>query len=98
MAEAENKNVTKVYDITKRKQDDMWAVKAKGSTKVIKLFKTKAEAEAYTTKMAQNQKAAFQVRNSKGANVGRYSASSKTSTKVANAKVAETKPAAKKKK
>lgn len=76
----------KVYEIHKRSTDNLWTVKIKGSDKVIKTFKTKVEAEDYTHSMAGNQEAAVLVRNSKGANKGKYSASSKSSADIAKKK------------
>ena len=46
---------TKVYHVNKRASDGKWTVKFAGGEKVIKVFDTKAEAEAYTKKMAENQ-------------------------------------------
>ena len=43
-AEKESK---KVYHLTKRKEDDMWAITFVGGEKAVKLFKTKKEAEEY---------------------------------------------------
>ena len=65
------KDNTRVYHVVKRKEDGKWAVKYAGGEKVIKLFDTKVEAEAYTKKMAENQGGVMLVHNSKGANKGR---------------------------
>ena len=62
---------TKVYHVSKRASDGKWTVKFAGGEKVIKVFDTKAEAEAYTKKMAENQDGKVLVHNSKGANKGR---------------------------
>ena len=62
---------TKVYHVNKRASDGKWTVKFAGGEKVIKVFDTKAEAEAYTKKMAENQGGVMLVHNSKGANKGR---------------------------
>lgn len=61
----------KVYHVSKRASDGKWQVKIRGSEKVIKLFNTKPEAEAYCEKMAQNQGATLLVHKSKGANKGK---------------------------
>ena len=66
---------TKVYHVSKRASDNMWKVSIAGSDKVIKLFKTKVEAEEYCEKMAINQGATLQVHNSKGANKGKIAKS-----------------------
>lgn len=60
----------RVYHVAKR-EDGMWQVKYAGGEKAIKLFKTKAEAEEYTKKMAENQGGVMLSHNSKGANKGR---------------------------
>ncbi len=62
---------TKVYHVSKRASDGKWQVFIRGSDKVIKLFATKVEAEAYCEKMAKNQGATLMVHNSKGANKGK---------------------------
>ena len=59
------------YHISKRTTDNMWQVKVSGG-KVIKLFKTKAEAEEYTSRMAQNQDKAIIFHASKGKNKGKF--------------------------
>lgn len=65
---------TKVYHVSKRKEDGKWQVFIKGSDKVIKLFNNKVEAEAYCAQMAKNQGATLLVHNSKGANKGKVTA------------------------
>ena len=60
----------RVYHVVKR-PDGMWAVKFAGGEKVIKLFKTQAEAVDYTKKMSKSQKGVMLVHNSKGKNKGR---------------------------
>lgn len=62
---------TKVYHVSKREKDGKWQVFIRGSDKVIKLFATKKEAEAYCEKMAANQGATLMVHKSKGANKGK---------------------------
>ena len=59
------------YHLSKRKEDGKWQVFRAGSDKVIKLFDTKAEAEAYTKKMAENQGVGFLTHASKGKNKGK---------------------------
>ena len=61
----------KVYHVSKRASDGKWQVFIRGSGKVIKLFATKVEAEAYCEKMAKNQGATLMVHKSKGANKGK---------------------------
>ena len=70
--EAPKKEVKKsaAYHISKR-EDGMWQVFRAGSDKVIKLFKTKAEAEEYTKKMAENQGVVYHSHASKGKNKGK---------------------------
>ena len=65
------KNSIKVYHVSKREKDGKWQVFISGSSKVIKLFDTKVEAEEYCKKMAINQGATLQVHNSKGVNKGK---------------------------
>jgi len=67
----EKKDAKRVYHVAKREEDGMWQVKYAGGEKAIKLFKTKAEAEAYTKQMAENQGGAMLMHNSKGANKGK---------------------------
>lgn len=67
----EPKKNTASYHISKRASDGMWQVFRAGSDKVIKLFKTKAEAEAYTKQMAENQGVAYLSHASKGKNKGK---------------------------
>ena len=67
MAEKNNN----AYHLSKRKEDGKWQVFRAGSDKVIKLFATKAEAEAYTKKMAENQGVGVLTHASKGKNKGR---------------------------
>ena len=61
----------KVYHVSKRESDQKWQVFIRGSDKVIKLFNTRKEAEAYCEQMAKNQGATLLVHNSKGANKGK---------------------------
>lgn len=61
----------KVYHVAKRKEDGLWTVKFANGDKVIKTFKTKEEALAYTDKMAENQGASVAFHASKGTNKGK---------------------------
>ena len=61
----------KVYHVSKRAEDGKWTVKFAGGEKVIKLFNTKAEAEEYVKKMAENQGVAYLTHASKGKNKGK---------------------------
>lgn len=60
------------YVLNKRAVDGKWSVKYKGGEKAIKLFDTKAEAEAYTKKMAENQGGSYIAKASKGKNKGKF--------------------------
>ena len=68
--EAPKKN-TAAYHLSKRASDGKWQVFRAGSDKVIKLFDTKAEAEEYVKKMAENQGVGFLTHASKGKNKGK---------------------------
>ena len=59
------------YHLSKRASDNKWQVFRAGSDKVIKLFNTKAEAEEYVKKMAENQGVAVHTHASKGKNKGK---------------------------
>jgi len=61
----------KVYHVSKRASDNKWQVFIQGSDKVIKLFDTKVEAEAYCEQMAKNQGATLLVHKSKGESKGK---------------------------
>lgn len=65
------KESKRVYHVSKRAEDGMWAVKFAGGEKAIKLFKTKDEALEYTKKLSENQDGVMLVHNSKGKNKGR---------------------------
>ena len=69
---------TKVYHLTKRKEDGMWAITFVGGQKAVKLFKTKKEAEAALKVLTENQGATALIRNSKGAKAGKFASSIKT--------------------
>lgn len=68
---------TKVYHLTKRKEDGMWAITFVGGQKAVKLFKTKKEAEEYLETLTKNQGATALIRNSKGAKAGKFASSIK---------------------
>ena len=59
------------YHLSKREDDGLWVVKLTNSTKVIKTFDTKAQAEAYVKGMAERQGRSVLTHNSKGKNKGR---------------------------
>ena len=59
------------YHLSKRASDNKWQVFRAGSDKVIKLFATKAEAEEYVKKMAENQGVAVHTHASKCKNKGK---------------------------
>ena len=71
-------NGTKVYHLTKRKEDGMWAITFVGGQKAVKLFKTKKEAEEYLEVLTKNQGATALIRNSKGAKAGKFASSIKS--------------------
>ena len=73
---------TKVYHLTKRKEDDMWAITFVGGSKPVKLFKTKKEAEEYLAVLTKNQGASALIRNSKGSKAGKFASSIKTEKKT----------------
>lgn len=75
------KESTKVYHLTKRKEDDMWAITFVGGEKAVKLFKTKKEAEEYLEVLSKNQGATALIRNSKGAKAGKFASSMKNAKK-----------------
>ena len=68
--DAPKKN-TASYHLSKRASDNKWQVFRAGSDKVIKLFDTKAEAEEYTKRMAENQGVSYLSHASKGKNKGK---------------------------
>ena len=68
---------TKVYHLTKRKEDGKWAITFVGGQKAVKLFKTKKEAEEYLKTLTENQGATALIRNSKGAKAGKFASSIK---------------------
>lgn len=76
--ESSSNNGTKVYHLTKRKEDNMWAITFVGGKKPVKLFKTKKEAEEYLEVLTKNQGATALIRNSKGAKAGKFASSIKS--------------------
>lgn len=79
--ESSKEGNTKVYHLTKRKEDGMWAITFVGGKKAIKLFKTKKEAEAALEVLTKNQGATALIRNSKGAKAGKFASSIKAEEK-----------------
>ncbi len=71
----------KVYHLTKRKEDGMWAITFVGGSKAVKLFKTKKEAEEALKVLTENQGATALIRNSKGAKAGKFASSIKAEEK-----------------
>ena len=53
--EEKSSNETKVYHISKRKEDKKWQVKAEGADKALRLFFTQTDAIEYAKKVAGNQ-------------------------------------------
>lgn len=64
-AKTESK-ATKIYHISKRKEDNRWQVKAQGADKALKLFLTQAEAIAFAKKTAGNQDAKIMIHKEDG--------------------------------
>ena len=59
------------YHVSKRASDNKWQVFIAGSDKVIKLFNTKPEAEAWVNEKAESTGRAVLVHASKGKNKGK---------------------------
>ena len=59
------------YHVSKRASDNKWQVFIAGSDKVIKLFNTKTEAEAWVNEKAESTGRAVLVHASKGKNKGK---------------------------
>lgn len=76
--QASKESGTKVYHLTKRKEDGMWAITFVGGQKAVKLFKTKKEAEAALAILTENQGATALIKNSKGAKAGKFASSIKS--------------------
>ena len=72
---ADKKNAP--YHVSKRATDGKWQVFRAGSDKVIKLFATKVEAEAYVKQLSENQGVGFVTHASKGANKGKINNSAR---------------------
>ena len=62
----ESGNDTKVYHISKRKDDGKWQVKAEGADKALRLFFTQADAIKYAKKVAGNQEGRIVVHKEGG--------------------------------
>ena len=60
------KPATKTYHISKRKDNNMWQIKAAGGAKAIKLFKTQKEAIDYCKSLADNQDANIMIHKEDG--------------------------------
>ncbi len=69
----EDEKSGKVYHVKKRPEDGKWEILYRGGEKAIKLFDTKAEAEAYVKVLAENQNASVVFHKSKGPNKGKMS-------------------------
>ena len=66
--------VEKVYHVSKRASDGLWTIKFAGGEKVIKTFKTKAEAIEYADTLKENQNGIVLTHASKGAKQGKINA------------------------
>lgn len=62
----ESKPASKVYHISKRKEDNKWQVKAEGADKALKLFLTQEQAMAFAKKTAGNQEARIVIHKADG--------------------------------
>lgn len=60
-----------MYHVSKRASDNKWCIFIAGSSKVIKTFTTKVEAEAYAKQLSANQGRTAVFHASKGANKGK---------------------------
>ena len=69
---ADEKKGGGTYLVQKRKEDGLWTVQNMGSTKVIKTFKTKAEADAFVKDRAERNNKGVVARASKGENKGKF--------------------------
>lgn len=65
-AAAADKPASKVYHISKRKEDNRWQIKAEGGAKAIKLFNTQKEAIEYCKTLAGNQEARIMIHKEDG--------------------------------
>lgn len=63
---SDSSNDTKVYHISKRKDDGKWQVKAEGADKALRLFFTQADAIKYAKKVAGNQEGRIVVHKEGG--------------------------------
>ena len=64
--EESSSNDTKVYHISKRKEDGKWQVKAEGADRALRLFFTQADAITYAKKVAGNQEGRIVVHKESG--------------------------------
>ena len=60
------RSASKVYHISKRKDDGKWQIKAEGGAKAIKLFLTQKEAIDYCKTLAGNQEARIMIHKEDG--------------------------------
>ena len=65
-AKTSDKSASKVYHISKRKDDGRWQIKAEGGAKAIKLFLTQKEAIDYCKTLAGNQEARIMIHKEDG--------------------------------
>ena len=82
----------KVYHVSKRESDGMWAIHIQGSDTVIKLFSTKAEAETYCQTLGANQQGTILFHNSKGKAKGSISTTQVHKKEAAKAETKVAKP------
>ena len=82
----------KVYHVSKRESDGMWAIHIQGSDTVIKLFSTKAEAETYCQNLGANQQGTILFHNSKGKAKGSISTTQVHKKEAAKAETKVAKP------
>lgn len=82
----------KVYHVSKRESDGMWAIRIQGSDTVIKLFNTKAEAETYCQTLGANQQGTILFHNSKGKAKGSISTTQVHKKEAAKAEAKVAKP------
>ncbi len=71
MAEKKGPTANAAYHVSKRASDNKWQVFLAGSDKVIKLFNTKAEAEAWVKEKSESTGRTVLVHASKGKKKGK---------------------------
>ncbi len=57
---------SKNYNISQRKEDDMWQVKLAKGARALKLFKTQKEAIEYAKTLAENQDGSITIHKKDG--------------------------------